>query len=293
MFGRAKKGVDITRECWEVLKQDRELLLFPVFSLVAGAAVIATVMTAGFLIPQLGAWALSLANREQPHSVAEQIMGGLCLFVIYFAEWFVVNYFNTALVGCALIRFSGKQPTVKDGFRIASGRLPQILGWTLVVAVVGTLLSLIEERLGWLGKFVIRLIGLAWAVATYFVVPVLAAEGVGPVTAVQRSVSLLKKTWGEGLAGNFVIAVISGGISILLVVIMIAGIAAATALQSVVLGVVIGVAGVLALLAIAIVSSALRQIFLAGLYRYAATGEVPRGFNEATLQGALRPKSVD
>src|SRR4051812_45815083 len=279
MFGRAKTGLDITGECWEVLKHDRELLLFPVFSVAAGVAVIATVFSAGLLIPNLGAWALSIMDKAQPHSIAERIIGGVCLFVIYFVEWFVVNYFNTALVGCALMRFNGESPTVKDGLRLANTRLPQILGWTLVVAVVGTLLSMIEQRLGWLGRFIIRLIGLAWAVATYFVVPVLAAEGVGPVTAVQRSVSLLKKTWGEGLTGNFVIGVASGAISILVAVVMIAGIAAAFAMQWIVLGVVIGTAGVLALLAIAIVSSALRQIFLAGLYRYAATGEVPRGFS--------------
>src|SRR5215467_2380321 len=107
MFGnRIKEGVDITRESWQVLQQDRELLLFPVFSALAAAAVLATIVAAGFLIPTLGAAVLSLLNRDQPHSTAEQIAGGICLFAVYFLEWFVVVFFNTALVGCALMRFS-------------------------------------------------------------------------------------------------------------------------------------------------------------------------------------------
>jgi hypothetical protein len=90
------------------------------------------------------------------------------------------------------MRFRGEAPTVKAGFRIAIGRLPQILAWSLFAAAVGTLLSAIEQRLGWVGKFVIRFIGLAWAVATYFVVPVLAVEGTEPIEAIRRSVGLLK-----------------------------------------------------------------------------------------------------
>jgi hypothetical protein len=291
MFGkRIQKGVDITRESWQILQQDRELLLFPAFSALAAAAVLATIVAAGFLIPNLGAAVMSLLNRDQPHSVAEQIAGGICLFMVYFLEWFVVVFFNTALVGCALMRFEGSEPTVKDGFRIAMSRLPQILAWTLVVSVVGTLLSMIEERLGWLGKIVIRLVGLTWAIATYFVVPLLAAEGTGPVTAVRRSVSLLKKSWGEGLTGNIVISVASLGLTLAIIAFAVAGIISAVMLQSIVLGIVVGTTVVLSLVLMAIVSSALRQIFLAGLYRYASTGEVPRGFSEASLQGALRQK---
>jgi hypothetical protein len=291
MFGKKiQKGLDITRESWQVLQQDRELLLFPVFSALAAAAVLATIVAAGFLIPNLGAAVMSLLNRDQPHSTAEQIAGGICLFMVYFLEWFVVVFFNTALVGCALMRFSGGEPTVKDGFRIAVSRLPQILAWTLVVAAVGALLSMIEERLGWLGKIIIRLVGLTWAVATYFVVPLLAAEGTGPVTAVRRSVSLLKKSWGEGLTGNFVISIASLGLSLVIIAFAVAGVIASVMLQSIVLGIAVVTTVVLGLVLMAIVSSALRQIFLAGLYRYASTGEVPRGFSEASLQGALRSK---
>jgi hypothetical protein len=200
----------------------------------------------------------------------------------------VAVYFNTALVGCAIMRFEGGDPTIADGFRIANRRLPQILAWALFAAVVGTLLSAIEQKLGWIGKIVIRFIGLAWAVATYFVVPVLAEEGVGPITAVQRSVGLLKKTWGEALVGNITIQLGSFGLLFLMTLFLLGGIFLAVYLESLLVAIITGAIFVVILLIFAIVTSALKQVFLAGLYQYAKSGRVPDGFSEQMMQSALK-----
>jgi hypothetical protein len=229
-------------------------------------------------------------NKKQPHSLSEQVLGILCLFAVYYVEWFVVVFFNTALVGCALMRFSGGDPTVKDGFRLAVARLPQILAWTFVVAAVGTLLSAIERRFSALGRIIVRLVGLTWAVATYFVVPILAAEGTGPITSVRRSIGLLKKSWGEGLSGNFVISVASLVVALPIIAAAIVGVVVAALLNSVALMVVTVAVVMIAIMLITIVSSAMRQIFLAGLYCYATTGEVPSGFSEDSLRQALKSK---
>ena len=53
-------------------------------------------------------------------------------------------------------------------------------------------LRMISERSGNLGRIVTSLVGLAWNLATYLVVPVLVIEGVGPVEAIKRSAGLLK-----------------------------------------------------------------------------------------------------
>ena len=63
-------------------------------------------------------------------------------------------------------------------------------------------LRAISERAGFVGKIVVGLLGFAWNVATYLVVPVLAVENVGPIEAVKRSASYLRKTWGEQIVGN-------------------------------------------------------------------------------------------
>jgi hypothetical protein len=170
-------------------------------------------------------------------------------------------------------------------------RLPQIFAWALFAAAVGTVLSAIEERLGWLGRIVITLIGLSWAVATYFVVPILAAEGAGPITSVRRSVALLRKTWGEGLTGHLTISLVSWMFAAIVGAVAAIGFATAWALESTALAVVIGVILVTAVVLMGIVTSAMRQVFLAGLYRYASTGQVPRGFSEWTLRTALQPRT--
>src|SRR5205814_4165376 len=93
-------------------------------------------------------------------------------------------------------------PRLSDGFKMAMARLPQIFAWALVSATVGVLLKVIESLNDKVGEFVASLLGTAWSIMTYFVVPVLVVEKVGPMQAVSRSVSLLKRTWGEALVGR-------------------------------------------------------------------------------------------
>jgi hypothetical protein len=73
----------------------------------------------------------------------------------------------------------------------------------LVAATVGLILKAIQENSGILGKIVTGLIGVVWSVATFFVVPVIAYENVGPIDAVKRSTEMMKEKWGESLTAGF------------------------------------------------------------------------------------------
>ncbi len=108
-----------------------------------------------------------------------------------FSTWCrtVIFFCNTALVGAALIRLRGGDPTVADGFRIAASRVGPILGYAFIAATVGMVLRAISERSGFLGRLVVSLVGFAWNLATFLAVPVLVVEDVGPIEAVQRSAS--------------------------------------------------------------------------------------------------------
>src|SRR5690606_18457675 len=117
-------------------------------------------------------------------------------------QYFVIFFFNTALVGAAMIRLDGGDPTVSDGLRIARGKWATILGYAAIAATVGMLLRALEQRAGVVGRIVSGLIGAAWAVAPDLTVPVLGARDVGPIEAVKESASLLKATWGENIIGN-------------------------------------------------------------------------------------------
>src|SRR5260221_4037780 len=147
---------------------------------------------------------------------------------------------------------------------------------------------MIEERVGWLGKFIVGVIGAAWGLATFFVIPVLVYEQLGPIEAVKQSAAMFKKTWGERLAGSF-----SFGLLAFLLAIPGVGmffLAAFVASTSGVLALLIIATAVLYLITLATVSAALNGIFVAALYQYAHTGKASGPFTPELLSGAWRPK---
>jgi len=97
----------------------------------------------------------------------------LVALVFYVVAYFITLFFNTALVGAAMIRMDGGNPSLGDGLRIAWERKGRIFGYACIAATVGLLLRSLEEKVGWLGRLVVKLIGVGWALATFLVVPVL------------------------------------------------------------------------------------------------------------------------
>jgi hypothetical protein len=248
---------------------------------------------ASFVLPVIFVPELQQVFRDVSDGDAadwEKLASLAASFAFYFVNYFVIVFFNTALASCALIRFRGGDPTLGDGLRAATARLPQILAWSLLAATVGMILRMLEERVGFLGKLVIGLIGVAWSIMTYLIVPILAAERLGPLAAVRRSVTLLRQTWGEALTGQISLGILNFLLVLPAFLVLAGGVAAAVAMESVFPAIIAGAVFVAYLIALSIVTSALQQIFLAGVYVYAAEGQVPPGFSEESLRSAFRPK---
>ena len=139
--------------------------------------------------------------------------------------------------------------------------------------------KIIESRSEKVGEFVSGLLGMAWSIVTYLVVPVLVVERAGPIEALKRSTALLKKTWGEALAAHIstgLIFFVVFLVAIIPSVIMTALAAACFAGGQVILGGLAMAAAVVVVILISLVSSALSTILLAAIYVYAAEGTVPR-----------------
>lgn len=273
---RIRRSWALAKASWGVLRADRELLVFPLVSFVA-------------LLVVLISYALPLALVGINLDRGELTAAGYALTaVFYVAAYTVTFFFQTALVGAAMIRLNGGDPTVSDGIKAASSRLPAIIGYALIAATVGMVLRFISERAGIVGSIVAGILGFAWSVATFLVVPVLVMEGVGPIEAVKRSGAMLRKTWGEQLVGGFGIGLVFSVIMFAVVLIgmtIIVGLAAVSGALMVA-----GIVGlVVAVGAIALVSSALSGIYTAAVYRYATTGEAGE-FGTETLAGAFRQK---
>lgn len=279
MFERISNGWELAKESWDVLKLDKELLVFPLLSGIA-----CLLVSASFAIPLWNSpYAEAIFNERQ---APDSPIAYVALFLFYLVNYFVIVYFNAALIACALIRFRGGDPTVSDGFRAANARLPQIFGWSLVTATVGFVLRIIESRSEKAGQFVAGLLGMGWTAATYFVVPIVVVERVGPFEAVTRSLSILRKTWGEALSANF-------GIGFIVTLVTLPGIAAIAGGVFLMLngtvagGVALLCAGLLWLMLTSLISTALNSIVLAAIYLYAADGEVPTQFNRTLLSNVF------
>jgi hypothetical protein len=265
-MGRLSRGWQLTKLSFSVIGKDKEILLFPVIS---GVALI--LMAASFFGVYFIAFGLENLNAYL-----------LAAFFIafYFVSAFVVVFFNVALVSCAMLRLNGGDPTFSYGMKMASSRLKYIVEWALLSATVGLVLQAISSKSGVIGKIVIGMIGFAWSVATYFVVPIIAFEQVGPFKAIKRSASILKSSWGEALISNL-------GIGLIFFLLALVG------LIPLVLGLVIGgsfaiitgiVIAVLYWLCLAVLASAVSGVLLTALYRYGTTGKLSEYYSEQVVQ---------
>jgi hypothetical protein len=276
MFATIGHTFQLMKMSWRVLMKDRELILFPLMSGVALLVAAGIFAGVGAATGTLGRMSDAAGGATEEATVADAVLGGLMLLVAYF----IVIYFNSALVASAMKRLRGGEPDIAYGFSRASAHIPAILGWAIISATVGLILQALRSRTNnMLGQLAVGLVGGVWAYVTFFVVPVLVAEGLGPITAIKRSGSLFRQTWGRQVTASF-------GFGLVYVVAMLIAFLPAALLFTIspILGIIVGV--ILVSLAMATVA-ALEGIFKAALYDF-AIGEPPEEFDTPTLRSAYR-----
>ena len=277
MFEKFARSWELVKASAGVLRSDKELTLFPLISGFCTLVVMAT-----FLIP-----VFALRIFENGFGIGGAVVG----FLFYFCQYSVIIFFNCALVGAAMIRLDGGDPTLRDGFDAARSRLPSILGYAAIAATVGVLLQALKRKDN---NFIVRLIGsglgAAWTLATFLVVPLLVSRNIGPIDALKESVALLKRTWGENAIGNVGIGAAFGLITFAVMLVG-AGLVFLAYQASPVLAVVVAVIAVIAVLLLGIYQAALSGIYSAALYRYAVSHEAPAAFQGVMLENAFSAKN--
>ena len=280
MFKKISNSWALLKASAGVLRADKVLIVFPIVSTIA-----VLIVTATFVLPMLFAGFFdSLIEGDS------QILGYIVGFFFYVAQNFVIIFANSALVGAAMIRLRGGDPTLKDGFRIAFGHIGTIFLYVLFSATVGMIFRILAERGKKLGRIIAQLGGMAWNLATYLVVPVLVVEDVGPMEAVKRSANYLKKTWGEQIAGNFSVGVIFGLLVFLIILIGIPVFYLVITTESIALIALAVVIFVFAFFMLGLINTTLSSIYVAAVYRYAAEGVTDGFFNAEMVEGAFKTK---
>lgn len=194
-FDRLSAGWTIAMSAFKVLKEKKELVIFPILS---GISILLIVASFFFVVFARDGWDPE-NNIDQFNTPLYYVM----LLGFYVVNYFIVVFFNMALIHCTRLYFRGEEVSVRAGLQFSMSRIGVIFSWAFFAATIGLLLRVIQENVGWVGKIITGLIGVVWSIATFFVVPVIAYEKAGPLEAVKRSSQLMKAKWGESLGANF------------------------------------------------------------------------------------------
>ncbi len=271
-MGRIGRSFQIVGQSYRILMRDKELMVLPLLS---GTVIIAVV--SGFVLGT----GLDLGRLDHQSMDTETL---LPVFLLYVATDFIGLFFQAAVVAGATERIRGGDPTIGSALRAAARRIPSLLLWAVVAATVGMLLRMLRDRAGFLGRIIAGLAGVAWSLATFFVVPVIVLEEASVGEAIPESASVFRKTWGETFVGgvNLGVASLVAWVTLVAVVGLLAWAGALT------LALAIGIAGAIAT---AIFFSALQGVFVASLYQFAAHGEAG-GFDRGVLDEAFVQRRV-
>lgn len=276
MFRSWSQSCKFAKLSFGTLRDHKHLIAFPAISGLATLAVLASFLLPLQMTGTLNTW-LATVNAEA--GTPKDPTMYVTLFLFYFCNYFAIVFFNTALVASVMDIFEGGQGKLSFGLKFAMKRIHAIFGWALVSAVIGMILKAIERNEK-VGRIIAAIIGSAWTALTYFVIPVVVAEGLGPVGAVKSSMHTLKKTWGTALIGNFSMGMIGLLLFIPVFVLWVFLVASVGLLAAIVICIPLG-------MLVALITSTADAIFQAYLYSYATGKTLPYGVDTHDMQDAF------
>lgn len=220
------------------------------------------------------------------------IPGLILTYFYYFITYTITNFLMTGLIGAALMRLDGKDPTFADGMKIAFVRIWRIVGYSAIAATVGLLLAMLRKQKG-LGQLIGAIGGIAWSLATFLVIPIIVVKDLSPMQAIKESSSLLKKTWGEQVVGG-------GGIGFIFFLLFAAVIGSTAGIIhffgppafDLTFDLPVLIVGGLAFVILAAIFATLNAIYKAMVYAYADSGSIPKEVDDELMQGAFKQGKV-
>jgi len=282
-LGKFSGSLLIVKQSWALLKQDREILLFPIISSVV-SFVVFLIAAALFYFGYLGG---DISRIDSLDNASSDYMYYVFLFLYYLVMFFILNFFQAGIYSIAYTRFNGQDMSFSGGIQNAFKNLGKIFIWSLISATVGVVLRIIADKFKIVGQIVFVLFGAAWNILTYFSLPSLVIGGTSIFGSFKDSATIIRKTWGESIIINLGVGFFFGfliivGIVIGMVIYFIAPFVSTL--------IVVGILLLLYIVGLSIVSSALSSIFKLALYEYARTGLIPSGFSPEIIQDAIRAK---
>jgi hypothetical protein len=272
MLSKLGNGWVIVCECILIIIEDISLLCL---GLLGG--LISTLVFLTFLGPISG---LPPWHWPKDQLSTLQILGLLGLLFFVHA---ITLFFDAALVSCGIAKMEGKDSDVFAGLKTAALRIWPIFKWAIFTAALGLLLKIAEyaKSSTKITAFIFFFTEFTWSIVSFFALPIIIVEGIGPVQTIQKSEDLCHSAWGEQLAGRF---------SINQIYCLIAAPFLTLIYHSYrVHGSVLNFSGILGITLVFIclqLRNLCTNLFKAALYHYAVSGEA-KYFSQEVLSGAL------
>lgn len=287
-----QKSSQLIEESFNVLKKDKEIVLFPFIAIILSFCLLGLYVL--IVLGPFRSWGVICIEKNNIIINNYIIFFGL-IFFYYLLAHFLATFFTAGLITCAYLRFRGENPTARDGFKNAFNYIKKIFIWTLISATMGLILNILSrlseklkpKTLRMLGGIFIFLTSIAWRLLTFFIVPVMIFENKKGTEAIKRSGYLFKKTWGENVVAQFSIAAYFAIFLLLGVTALYFVLASGLSI-----GIIIPLAAflVICILMFLVIFQAVTGVLKTALYVYAATGKVPTGFSKKSIKNAFGPK---
>jgi hypothetical protein len=260
------RSIALLRLCLAVLGADRRLL-----GLAVGNATIALVLGLAVILPALD----RRADLSGPETYG--VLGLIAALRVG------STLANAVLATLAIARLRGDPMPLAQAVGVVQTRLATLAVLSLLSIVVDTVTLLVRKwelpsilsPLAVVQEAIAGIIDTAWQLATFVALPVIVLEGRGPVASLRRSRDLIHGRWGLGVAA--VVGLRAVGIALVAGIVLLASIAttAVPALANASM-----VVGLVAAGAVAVLLSAIGQVYRAAVYLHAAEGLAPEGFEE-------------
>src|SRR5260370_24216074 len=145
VMGKFSRSWQLVKQSFAVLRSDKQLMLFPVFSAVSCFVVTAIIATGGaFLLLPTRAAALAAGEQFHPNQSPMFLLG---MFTLYVVNYFVIVFFTVALVGVANSRLIGGTCTFRHGTELALPHMRPIFQRALFAATFTPPLPTLQPRI--------------------------------------------------------------------------------------------------------------------------------------------------
>ena len=142
------------------------------------------------------------SRNEQNEQVQSLIQLMVSFPIVLFIFVCIVEFAQGALIAAAHDGMTGGDPTIRSALKSAFMSFGPLIGWASIKYLINLINSSSRSSSSGSSSILLDLGGMAWNVVSYLTVPAIVIDRMGPIKAIKHSLSLLRKTWGENLAGG-------------------------------------------------------------------------------------------